>query len=151
PGGPAGSGTDEIRFLAGLSGTIPLSEGQLQIRSNLTITGPGAGVLSVSGNNASRVFDVTDPTATAFNVTISGLTITGGKDSNALTGGIFNSENLTVLNCTISDNHTIGDGGGIHSSQIAGQNLPTLTVQNTTISGNSAGIGGGISIRHGAA
>ncbi len=40
PGGPAGSGPDEIRFQPGLDGTIILDHGQLGIRSDLTITGP---------------------------------------------------------------------------------------------------------------
>src|SRR5262249_3049430 len=47
PGGPIGSGADEIRFLAGLGGTIPLF-GELAIKSDLKITGPGATVLTIS-------------------------------------------------------------------------------------------------------
>src|SRR5205809_618639 len=42
PGGPIGSGADEIRFQSNLSGTITLNQGQLGLRSSLTITGPGA-------------------------------------------------------------------------------------------------------------
>ena len=48
---------------------------ELLIAKNLTITGPGAGSLTISGNNVTRVFEV-NPAKT---VNISGMTITGGK------------------------------------------------------------------------
>ena len=70
-------GPNEIDFASGLSGTITLTSGQLTITNNyVTIVGPGAGVLSVSGNHASRVFEV-DAVQAAF----SGLTITGEAPS----------------------------------------------------------------------
>src|SRR5262249_55882535 len=53
--GAAASG-DTINFASGLSGTITLSSGELAIARNLTISGPGAGTITVSGNNAQRVF-----------------------------------------------------------------------------------------------
>ena len=54
----ANPGLDTIDFAPGLSGTIVLTSGELQITDDVTIDGPGADRLSVSGNNASRVFDV---------------------------------------------------------------------------------------------
>ncbi|MGI8540063.1 MAG: CSLREA domain-containing protein [Rubrobacteraceae bacterium] len=55
-----GSGEDEITFeLPDGEGGITLGGTQLRINSNLAITGPGADRLTVSGNNASRVFEVT--------------------------------------------------------------------------------------------
>src|SRR4051812_7322393 len=61
---------DTIAFKSGLTGTITLGKGQLSIGKTLAITGPGASKLSVSGNNASRVFSIS-----AGNVSIAGLTI----------------------------------------------------------------------------
>src|SRR6478672_844716 len=62
-----------ITFDPALTGTITLSSGDLVITNkNLTIQGPGPNVLSINGNNASRVFTITGAT-----VTLSGLTITG--------------------------------------------------------------------------
>src|SRR5690348_13383472 len=58
----------------GVSGTILLTSGELQITHNVTIEGPGAASLAVDGNAASRVFE-----NIAANVTISGLTITNGS------------------------------------------------------------------------
>src|SRR5262245_57279878 len=50
----ANPGADEIDFAT--TGTIALTSGQLDITDSLTINGPGASALTVSGNHASRVF-----------------------------------------------------------------------------------------------
>ena len=47
---------DTIQFVAGISGQITLTTGQLVIASDLEIRGPGARLVTVSGNDASRVF-----------------------------------------------------------------------------------------------
>ena len=60
-----------------------LTSGELQITDDVTIDGPGADRLSVSGNNASRVFEIV-----SVHAAISGLTITGGSAS--FGGGIYN-------------------------------------------------------------
>jgi hypothetical protein len=91
---------------------ITLTSGQLLINKSLTITGPGAGLLAVSGNNANRVFNV-DPGT----VTISGLTITQGlADASTVPanfgGGFFNKGNLTLNDCVVSGNNA-SIGGGI--------------------------------------
>ena len=65
---PSGGTVD---FQAGLTGTILLSTGELAITKDLIIAGPGADVITVSGNHASRVFNI----GGAFTVAISGLTI----------------------------------------------------------------------------
>src|SRR5262245_26962843 len=54
----ANPGAESIEFAPKLSGTIALSDGQLSITEDLTVVGPGAGVLAVSGNDASRLFEV---------------------------------------------------------------------------------------------
>jgi hypothetical protein len=59
----------------GVSGTILLTSGELQITRGVTINGPGAGTLAVNGNGSSRVFENLAPDA---DVTISGFTITNG-------------------------------------------------------------------------
>ena len=70
----AGSG-DTIVFAPTLDGqTITLTSGELAISKSLDIEGPGASLLAVSGNNAGRVFDVSQNQKTVA-VTIAGLTI----------------------------------------------------------------------------
>jgi predicted outer membrane repeat protein len=129
---------DTIVFAPSLDGqTITLTSGELLIKHNLTITGPGARQLAVSGNNASRVFEVSK---TANSVTLSGLTIRNGVANGVGLagegGGILNHSTLTVSGSTLSGNSATQDGGGIH-------NDGTLTISNSTLSGNSARPGGG--------
>jgi len=149
--------------MTGVTGTIVLTNGQLNVPNSVTMLGPGASALTVSGNNASRVFNVT-----GTNVTISGLTIANGNTTNlngagiyagggagsvfTLTGsvitnnstlldggGIYNSSSVTISNCTISGNGAPGgSGGGIYNSN------STMTVNASTLSGNNASVGGGI-------
>lgn len=85
----ANSDVDTIEFADGLSGTITLSQGQLEITNPVDIQGPGQDELTVSGNNASRVFDIDDgDSGNNAEVTISDLTITGGQTSGN-GGGIY--------------------------------------------------------------
>src|SRR5438552_6388174 len=90
---------DTVVFAPSLVGqTITLTSGELLIKKNLTIAGPGAGQLTVSGNNASRVFQV----AKQENVTLSGLTISNAYTSGGA-GAIDNFGALTVNNSTLSN------------------------------------------------
>jgi hypothetical protein len=70
---------------------------------SLTITGPGANLLTISGNNATRIFDI----SSGDTASISGITFT-----QAVTGAISNSGNLTVTNSTFNAN-TNSSGGAI--------------------------------------
>jgi hypothetical protein len=125
---------DTIDFDSSLNGqTITLASGQLVINKNLIITGPGANLLAINGNAASRVFYV----GSGKTVTIDGLTLMNGHVPNFDTGGgIFINVHatLTITNSTISGN-SAGAGGGIFNGAFGGA---TLTVTNSTISGNSA-------------
>jgi hypothetical protein len=141
----AASANDVIVFSPKLDGqTLTLTSVTLYITKNLTIQGPGAGQLTISGGNDIRVFEIAPNTT----VTLSGLTITKGNSSSGtgptgnLGGGILNQGTLTVSGCTVSGNSgnlLAGNakGGGIY-------NTGTLTVSGCTISGNYANYGGGI-------
>src|SRR5262245_26549866 len=52
---PSGGTVD---FQPGMSGTITLTSGELMIAKGLTVAGPGATAITVSGNRAARVFNV---------------------------------------------------------------------------------------------
>lgn len=115
-------------------GTITLTSGELSITDNVTIIGPGAPLLTISGNNASRVFYIN----AGFTANLSGLTITGGKPaSNESGGGITNAGTLNLRNCVVFGNTATGSGGGIYSTG-------NLDVTNCTIRNNTANGGGGI-------
>jgi predicted outer membrane repeat protein len=137
-----------IDFAPALNGqTITLTTGALVIGRSLTIAGPGAGSLTINGNQNGTVFDI-DANAGSDNVTISGLTITGGaftsSGSDTGGGGILAESlaTLTLVGDTISGNQatitTAGDagGGGVY------MNGGALTVTNSTISGNTVTLPG---------
>jgi hypothetical protein len=139
---------DTIVFSPQLDGkTITLTTGQLDLTKNLTIQGPGAGQLTISGGTYgdpyTRVFEVAPNTT----VTLSGLTINNGtgyasERSHYATwdgygGAILNLGTLTVSACTISNSHALNEGGGIF-------NDGTLTVSGSTVSGNGANDGAGM-------
>jgi hypothetical protein len=123
---------DTIEFEAGLSGAIVLTTGPLPtITDELTISGPGAGVLTVSGNSTVRVFNI----ATGVTISISGLTISNGNAG--LGGGISNAGTLMVTNSTLSGNSATGAGG------IFNAGTATLTITDSMFTGNSASSSGG--------
>src|SRR5262245_31686481 len=51
-------GLDVIEFAPDVTGTIPLTSGELAVTGDLIIAGPGAERLAVSGSDVSRVFNV---------------------------------------------------------------------------------------------
>jgi len=145
---------DTINFSLPANSAINLTSGELLINKSLTITGPGANLLTVQhvigSGGPFRIFEISSGVTAA----ISGLTISGGNPpSSAETdgGGILNAGTLTITGVTVSGNVAGGApsglGGGIFNSG-------TLTVINSTISGNQAhatpsgtvwdGAGGGI-------
>ena len=97
-------GADLISFApAARDGTIALTGGQLSITDDLTIDGPGAGRLAVSGNDASRVFQISSGVA----VSIDDLTVTHGR-AVGRGGGILNAGTLTLSRAILSDNLVVG-------------------------------------------
>lgn len=121
---------------------ITLSEADgfqsLIINKNLTITGKGANLLTVrrspSATAAFRIFEI----GTGFNVSVNGMTITGGLTSGG-GGGIHNKGTLALTACAIKGNSATDIGGGIYNAPDT-----TLTVNNSSISNNNAPSGGGI-------
>ena len=119
--------------------TITLSQGVLDLTNtsdSVTIDGPGASELSVSGGGSSGVFNV----ASGVTASISGLTITDGSGGGGYYddygAGLYNAGTVTLNNCTISSNYAGGgEGGGLFNSGVA-------TVNDCTITGNTAGYDG---------
>ena len=156
-------GNDTISFAAALTAggpaTIQLVQGELVIGESLTISGPGAGRLTISAydptpatknGDGSRIFNVDDRNANnSSSVTISGVTLTGG-DSSGSGGAVLSNENLVLSDSIITGNASristaTQGGGGIYSGY--GGNL---TVVRCVIANNSAVVeGGGIRKRGG--
>ena len=110
-----------------VSGTITLTGGELVVARDLTISGPGAASLSISGNLASRVI------RNSAHLAISGLTIRSGEVGPGSGAGILNSSGgvLTVTRSVITANRA-QRGGGIFNSTGA-----QLEVADSTVSANS--------------
>lgn len=146
---------DTIDF--SVAGTINISLGALPtINKNLTVSGPGAGVLTIKAQDSTptrkngdgtRIFLITDGnTANLLDVSISGLTLTGG-DVFSGGGAISTTENLVISDCVLTDNGSLFAGGAILSD--AGPNVPpnSLTVRNCILTGNSTPSSEGGAIR----
>jgi hypothetical protein len=147
-----------IGFAANLSGqTITLAQGQLELglggagNGVISIDGSGlASPITISGNNASRLFMVDSGVSAALN----NLVLNNGGGSNP-GGAIYNAGTLTVSDDTLSGNAApYSDGSGIYNcgtltvngSTISNNSNPTIwgasgdvTIDNSTISGNGTG------------
>lgn len=120
--------------------TLSLSEVVIAANGSLTITGPGANLLTLDGNQASRIITMSPASV----VTLDGLTFTRGNGvspTNTNTGGAIhtNGGSLTLTNSIVTGNQTTGVSGGIRNSGTGS----SLTVINCTISNNTAGSSGG--------
>jgi hypothetical protein len=147
-----------IGFADGLEGTIPV-DSPLRITTPVDLEGPGADALTLDAGGSGRLLSVSlDP---AEEVSIDGLTLTGGKANDAgavsVNGGALNVADseisgnqgnrggaisafqtaLTVESSTLADNVTTGAGGAIYAE------ASDLTVHASTISGNESGNRGG--------
>jgi uncharacterized repeat protein (TIGR01451 family)/CSLREA domain-containing protein len=164
------AGADTITLPAGRfqlalpgPGEEAAATGDLDITSDLIITGSGATSTVIDGGGLDRVFDIA-PNGVPVSVTINSLAIQNGltsgapggairvnlgtvvlndcslngNDTDANGGAINNAGNLTLNRCTLSANTASGNGGGLY-------NAATVALNNTTLSGNSAtSLGGGL-------
>ncbi len=131
-----------ISFAPALMGKlITLTSGEILINHSLTINGPGAGNLTISGNNNSRIFHVDDGSdSSLLTVTLNSLSLVNAKSS-VIGGAIDSAENLIVTNSVLSGNTSSSNGGAIEEFSISAG----LLLENTQIVNNSAtGVGGGI-------
>ena len=120
----AGPG-DTVSFAPDLGcSTISLTA-PVALNEDLTLRGPGAGQLSVSGSGSSQVFTV----APGVTATLSGLTVENGGGT---WGGVYNQGSLTVTDDVVTANNGVF-GGGIADAAGAG-----LTVTDSTVSDNLA-------------
>lgn len=143
-------GADTIVFAKSVH-KITLTSGELTVADDLEIAGPGARKLTISGNHASRIFDI----QSGANVSIADLTVADGLANGAAPvypscgGGILNLGNLTLESVVVDGNTAVGDpnvivaGSAIFNSlggALGGgiENFGTLQVVDCTISNNQA-------------
>ncbi len=150
----------EISFDLSYPATIVL-DSQLVVDHSVTITGPETGWLIISGNNQERVMSINKHLNVSINVSISNLTISGGRGGISCSNSDLNLENVkisgnngeagleiygsspTLLNVEIT-----GNNGQLAGGIYCGENSH-INLINCTISGNKADAGiGGINLEY---
>jgi hypothetical protein len=155
---------DTINF--SVTGTITLN-GELVISRSLTIIGPDAPGITLSGNGGSRIFNIL--TNSPDKVVLSNLNIVHGRNAgadgsentgpgNGMGGAILNQASLTLTGCILSSNSATG-GNGSYSDILDPQdggngyggavyNIGTLCLNACTFNNNIAGGGIGFANLH---
>jgi len=121
------SAGDVITFSPSLSGKAIVLDASspnnhLLIAHDLTLQGPGASSLTISGGNGTRIFLITGGNVVISDLTLSnghakggdsGSGLGGGGGSAGMGGGIFiNTGNVTIRNVTMLQNTAEGGAGG---------------------------------------
>jgi len=135
--------TDTISFsptVFGTPQTITLNSTTRELVLNdshpLSILGPSADTVTVSGGDAVEVLDVISGT-----VSISHLAVSHGN-SPVDGGGISNHGTLTLTSCTLDHDRATSEGGGLANGPRGSGGTATLV--RCTFNHDSAGDGGGI-------
>jgi hypothetical protein len=133
-----GSADNVVQFDPALNGsTITLQNGEVAVTQPMSITGPGADKLTISGNDASRIFYVHGSSATP--VTIDGLSLTAGYSSVNGGGAVYaHNAALTLRHAVVSNSKSLSRGGSLYCKD--GQ----CSLSDVTISGNHAPAGAGV-------
>jgi len=171
--------SNAIDFSLPMGSTITLTGGQIAVSKTLTLTGPGNNGITISGNLADRIFDVTPTVAVDPNdradteLIIEGLTLRNGRVTGnggciQATPNEYNNVSLTLVNsivtgCSAESTDTAdntfpldftngafnpsGMGGGIFAANVDIEPdqgfIPTVSLIDSTVSGNTARIAGG--------
>jgi CSLREA domain-containing protein len=112
------------------TGTITLTSPLPPIVNGVTITGPGANQLTISGANSYQVFLINNA-----DVAISGLSIVNGRGylnyGNHYGGGVAQFGGVVTINACVFSGNEADFGGAIYDQG-------TMTVSNSTFQGNTA-------------
>ena len=150
---------DDIIDLTTVTGTITLGS-ELSLTDGVTILGPGADLLTVSGNDASRVFLVGLPGNDGELFSIQDITIASGVGDGAAIKMVNNSDSLDLIRSIVRDNSgtslqlvgefQVRESAVINNTASFGGSAMEIGsfadgwIVNSTISGNTAGSGFGV-------
>ena len=133
---------DTIAFPQGFAGgTVSLNSEapggpEMQISASVSLQGPGASLLTIDAQGASRILSVSSPSNIV--VSIRGVTLTGGSVGNSENGGAIENlgEALSLDDVTFANNQA--ERGGAIFSQGG-----VLNLANSLLDGNTATAEGG--------
>ncbi len=157
---------DDIVISESLVGQTLNIPAEFDITRPTTFRGPTTGTFTISGQDAVRIFDISDGNSGDIAVLIRDLILTNGNSGTEVGGAIRSAEDLTLENVTIR-NSTGALGGGVYLSGgsltanattrienntattagggIYANNNTAVTLTGTVVTGNTAdGAGGGI-------
>jgi len=122
------------------AGTFPLTLGSLDFDGGpVSVSGAGARSAVIEATGRFRVLDV----GSAATVTLSGVTITGGRaGSGGYGGGVLNTGRLWITDSIVTANRATA-GGGIANAG------GTVTLSHSSVTGNHAPFYGGGGIQNG--
>lgn len=134
---------DTIEFSALFSSiqTITLASGELVVGNNgsLTINGPGPELLTISGNNASRILS----SGANVVVNINNLRFTAGNGVGAVNtgrgGAVYNVGGTMVITNSVFTGNTAANGGALNNAASASPSVgANLTIIGCSFTGNSS-------------
>lgn len=133
---------DTITFTPGLTGTIILASGYIDITKSINIDGPGSDVLAISGPYDGALLVSAGTVVSISNLMFTGCTVVNGTGNRYNGSAISSVGSLTVSNCWFSNNAaTDGNGGAIEVQN------GSATIQYSTFEANgSSGNGGAIDV-----
>jgi hypothetical protein len=126
--------------------TIALSSGPIALSNSLTIDGLGADLLAISGDQHSRIFELSG----SAQVTLSNLTLTEGVSSQGGAVLVGGNASLTLDSDILSDNQAVGDthgnalGGAVFNSAEASLFVDNSLFVNNQTNGLKESFGGAL-------
>ncbi len=160
-------GPDAITFADGVTGTLTMYNGEMDIYDSLVIQGPGEASLTIDADDSSRIFDI-QPNQNGVSAEINDLTLINGYTGIGLRGYFgsdydggairvgsdgYNPErgpgtyySRLMLNDVTINNSYASDNGGAVSTGNAFVEITDSTISNNSANGN----GGGIHVSEGA-
>ncbi|MFL5330464.1 MAG: choice-of-anchor Q domain-containing protein [Gemmataceae bacterium] len=128
---------DSITFDSSLNGKTITMGSQITITDALSITGLGAANLKLSGGSLSRILNVNLTTGTDT-VTISQIKFSDGNGTDGPGGAITESSGNLTLNTVTFDFNQSSVGSGAAGGAISFGAVARLTLNNCTLTNNSA-------------
>jgi len=145
------SANNIVQFAPALNGsTLTLQNGEIAVTEPMYIVGPGADKLTISGNDASRILNISTASATPIAVTLSGLTLSHGNAANKSFGGAIYAANVSLtVQDSVLDYSLAQQGGAIFSA--SGNGVASASkLTRVTIAKNNAVICAGVAMFGGA-
>ena len=148
---------DRITFDPLLAGKTITVTGEINIAATriVEIDGSNALGISLSGNNANRIFNIntTNTNPNTAKLTVYNLTLRNGKPTTGNGGAILNNGSTVVISNTrfLNNSAPTGFGGALRNQRVGSINstLGTMLIYNSYFEGNQALNGGAITTSNG--